>query len=140
RRLPSHPGAYRRQPRHKPLLYHTGAVCGGGDRVWIWGQKELSKQSSSKAGALAHRKATAGLLYANVVFFQFRGARIPESCIADAENQPAVLFIKKLKKMTTVNLNNLELNEFIARDDSTQHRSEERRVGKECRSRRAPYQ
>src|SRR5690606_38081159 len=94
----SHPGAYRRQPRHKPLLYHTGAVCGGGDRVWIWGQKELSKQSSSKAGALAHRKATAGLLYANVVFFQFRGARIPESCIADAENQPAVLFIKKLKK------------------------------------------
>ncbi len=96
-------------------------MCGGGDRVWIWGQKELSKQSSSKAGALAHRKATAGLLYANVVFFQFRGARIPESCIADAENQPAVLFIKKLKKMTTVNLNNLELNEFIARDDSTQH-------------------
>ena len=28
---------------------------------------------------------------------------------------------KNLKKMTTVNLNNLELNEFIARDDSTQH-------------------
>src|SRR5690606_41315464 len=113
---------------------------GGGEWVGECVKNELSVPRSWIAGAHDQHKANASLVNANVVYFQFRGERNPESCIADDENQPAVLFIKKLKKMTTVNLNNLELNEFIARDDSTQHRSEERRVGKECRSRRAPYQ
>ena len=54
-------------------------------------------------------------------------------------DKPLARLIKKKREKTQINRNEKEMKETIAKINKIKSRSEERRVGKECRSRWSPY-